>query len=213
VPTDPAFLLPADAMSVEGPDPVLFDRYVNDDDVLSETDADILNRFRVDDDYKAEWAMRKLAAAQAEIDALEAERDRQRAELDAWFDRRTRPSRRTVSFMGDLLTGYGYEQAEEGRKTVDLPSGKIRATDRRHTPRIVIDDPTAVSMWAEETLDFETISEIIPPLPPKVLVSKLGANVTVTETDLGPIVVDANGVPVPGVHVEYGDLTVKVDGR
>jgi hypothetical protein len=213
VPTDPAFLLPADAMNIDGPAPELLDRYVNDADSLTETEADTLDRFRVDDDYKAEWAMRKLAAAQAEIDALEAERDRQRAELDAWFDRRIRPSLRTLSFMEGLLIGYGMDQAEEGRKTVDLPSGKIRATDRRETPRIVIDDPTAVSMWAEETLDFETISEIVPPQPPKVLVSKLGANVMVTETDLGPIVVDVNGVPVPGVHVEYGDLTVKVDGR
>ena len=202
------FLLPAEVMDVGQPTDadldLLFDSSADDETV------EPVRRWAPVDDRGAEWAMRKLAAAAADVETMSIERDRMINEIVTWFEARTKRSRDEVAHWEAVLFQYGVDQHEDhGRKTIDLPSGKITSSDRRETAAPEIIDPAAAAAWAVETLDADTVGEVVPPQPPKVLVSKLKDHVEIVDGK----VIDVNGTEVPGVVVKYGDLTTKVKPR
>lgn len=220
---DPEFLLPADAMETPFDDDAfaaLIAYFENNDPDTEAPDRPSTERFRIEDDSAAEWAMRKLAAATARAQEIDAAAQQHHEEIDRWVDRRMRPARREVEFFEAILVDYGIRQVEEAkRKTVDVPSGKIRSLDRRETPKIVVTNPADLAAWAGTTLSGDDASEVVPPQDPKVLVSKLADHVEVVlardadDRIVGARIIDENGVEVPGVAVEYGDLTTKAVPR
>lgn len=106
-------------------------------------------RWLVEDDDAAEWAMAHLAKATAELDALRARAHRWQAKIQAWFDQAAREPARTAEFMTAHLEWYGRRQrADEDRKSVALPSGKIGT--RSSAAAVEIADKAAVVEWAKE---------------------------------------------------------------
>lgn len=85
------------------------------------------DRFRIQDDVGAVWAMRKLAAAKKRLgeiaDISGAEIDR----IQAWAEYQSREPMRDVAYFEGILMEYGRAQREEGRKTISTPYGSVKS--------------------------------------------------------------------------------------
>jgi len=109
----------------------------------------IAEAFTVDDDSKADWAMRKLASLrrkQAENKAI-AEAEIQR--VTKWLETVNTSLENDASYFEAVLTPYALLQRSEGRKSVLLPHGTIKTTAGR--PKIEIEDEEAFLAWAKES--------------------------------------------------------------
>jgi phage host-nuclease inhibitor protein Gam len=106
-------------------------------------------RWTVTGDGEAEWAMRHVAAATAELESLREQAEAWESRIHAWFMHRAKPLQATVAFMSAHLERYATDlrKADEKRKTVTLPSGKVTTT--RTQPKVVVRDEPAVIEWAE----------------------------------------------------------------
>jgi len=128
----------------------------DDPDELWPDDPAEREAFRVDDDPKAMWAMRKLYECHESIEATRAtaemERERLRKELAAvnrWEEIETGPDRRFAEFLHAQLYGYGKRQRrDEGRKSVSTPYGKV--TTQALQDRIDVEDLEEFTSWALE---------------------------------------------------------------
>lgn len=85
-------------------------------------------RFKIDSDAKAEWAIRKIAEEEAEcerlVDCCEAEIDRYRARQDAYHER---CEKRTANLRAMLLLYFGTVPVKETKtqQKYELPSGSL----------------------------------------------------------------------------------------
>lgn len=95
-------------------------------DDIDEMPEEQRERFRVNDDSAAVWAMRKLAAIQAKQRELTRIADREVQRITEWIEAETKPLERRAAFFEGLLVDYGRRQRmDEGRKSINLPHGKI----------------------------------------------------------------------------------------
>lgn len=169
----------------------------------------------------AEWAMRLLAQAQAEIDELTQARARFVHQIEDWFADATQRARTTVAFFEPHLSHYQRQRrlTDEAKRSLKLPSGVVKST--RYQPAIEVDDATAVIEWAKAHGLGDDLVETTESLR-KAALNRIARPVVVTEdgTPDGPIVESYVEVPsiddepevrrVPGVHVKAGHVDVKV---
>lgn len=108
--------------------------------------------WQVTDLSAADWASRKIAQAKRKIDAVQQERDRLVAKIDAWAERETAGAQRDVSFFESKLISW--LQAElaadpDGKKSRNLPSG---ATVKRVSGRekLVVEDGPSLVEWLRD---------------------------------------------------------------
>lgn len=100
-------------------------------DGLAETggpNAQTVVGWSIDDDDLAEWAGRRLSAARARRAEIADRADRYHAKIDAWFNGEVEREDRTIAYFEGRLADYGLRQREAGRKTVNLPSVRIRTS-------------------------------------------------------------------------------------
>lgn len=109
-----------------------------------------LEGWRIDGPGTAEWAMRHVAACDAELSDLEDQRDDWSSRISWWFTQAAGPLRARRGFFEAHLERYALEvrDADPTRKTVLVPSGKVTTTGRGATVRIV--DADAALEWARE---------------------------------------------------------------
>lgn len=177
----------------------------------------------VTNDDVAEWAMAKLAAVTARVDAMKAHADHLMAQIDSWFHGEMEkrqgdwPSLRDQQvFFASHLEAYARaERDEKGRKTIPLVSGDVAT--RSNPARLVIEDEDALIGWA-----LENAPDLI------VTVSKIPAarlKQSIVVTDAGEVVLHdfdpdefqrpdeiLPGLP-PGVGIEPAHVTVTVKPR
>lgn len=136
-----------------------------DDVNLLPEDEEEREKFVVDDDDKAAWAMRKAyqttqaieaakARAQEEYDRL----DRERAAVDAWVEQETADDRRFYSYLESLLHEYARRQRlDHDRKSLKFPYGKVSTTKKGDV--LDIDDEQALVdyLLAEDRMDHLNI--------------------------------------------------------
>jgi phage host-nuclease inhibitor protein Gam len=174
-------------------------------------------RFIVDDETKAEWALRKLARAEAEL-----ERDRAIAlaeieKVSAWLDARRNVTQRQIDFFRSLLREFHTNElaSDPKRKTISLPSGTLRA--RKAAEKWVVDNEVAFIDWAKVNLPeaVRTREEAA-----KTEIKKLLqiSEVAITTEDGQPAFYASlpdTGEIVPGVTVVpvHGGVTFNVDVR
>ena len=162
-------------------------------------------RVRTDDD--AEWALRKIGAARAELAELEAKAKRWADKIASWFEQAAKDPERTAEFFTAQVERYAMaERREHDRKSVKLPSGKFST---RSVPlALEIDDDEALVEWAVDNLpDAIRVRE-------DVQVSTLRAHVPIVDID-GGVWVDVDTgerreLP-PGTHVRPGRVIPKVE--
>ena len=162
----------------------------------------------------AEWAARRLARAQRQLDEFDEQYEQWLGQLRAWYLRvAARPSAEVV-FMEHRLASFALAERERtGRATVDLPSGAIRTT--RHQAKAVVTNEKELIEWLPTALSRSEVAAVIKQPEPSVLVSELRKRVTVVTDGETYRVMTEHGELVPGVEAEPPHVTasVRVDPR
>lgn len=109
-------------------------------------------RFIVDDETKAEWALRKLARAEADLERDKAIALAEIEKVSVWLDARRNITQRQIDFFKSLLREFHTNElaSDPKRKTISLPSGTLRA--RKAPEKWVVEDESAFVTWAKDNL-------------------------------------------------------------
>lgn len=107
------------------------------------------SRFVIDDENKANWALRKMAQIDARRVEIAEQANRERERIDAWEKRVMDPLDRDLMFFSGLLTEFHRAQleADPDRKTIDLPAGKLFS--RAGQQKWLVDNDAFLE-WARE---------------------------------------------------------------
>jgi uncharacterized protein (DUF3084 family) len=158
------------------------------------------DELKIDTPEKAAWAMRRyriLAQRRAQLEAL-AEAERRR--IEEWLTRVAEPVQGSMEFYAAHLEAWAMSERAKGRKTSDLPDGKIGT---RQTSNSVDVDKSVFVEWAQEAdrLDMLRIS-----YAPDMTAIK---NAVVTN---GLDVIDPiTGEVIPGLSPVPERVTVKIE--
>jgi len=104
--------------------------------------------FRVDDDSKADWAMRKLASIRRKQRENKIIHDREAQRVLEWLEKVNTALEREAEWFESNLRPYALQQRSEGRKSVVLPHGTIKTTAGR--PKFEIANESEFILWAEK---------------------------------------------------------------
>lgn len=133
--------------------------------------------WRIVDDDGAEWALRHIAAANGELEALRRRADSWRERIEAWFVQAAREPAQTAEFFTAHVEWYARQQRELDRKSFALPSGRV--TTRSTAACADVADEEALIGWVDA--DAESRLLVAPPQPRKVYVSELRKRTSVVE--------------------------------
>lgn len=195
------------------------------------TDADIERRrptdydddtWRIENDGDATWALRTLAAHQAELDRLNALAAEEAARIKAWRDDATAGALRGVERMRSYLTGYfiRLRDADDSTpRTYRLPAGKIGARKQQDT--VELTDEAAFIQWCigNDRLDLLRIVPAVADIKKAVVPNREPTDTDTTSLDLtvelakkpkpGPyrLTAAATGEVLPGITYVVGSDT------
>lgn len=170
-------------------------------------------RFRIQDDNQADWALRKIARARQDMKEAEETAAMEIEKINRWLDGQRDESLRTERFFTALLQEY-YEprfMTNPDKKTYKLPSGKVQ----RRTQQPQFDrDNEALLAWLKqrEMTDYIEVKETPKWGELKQQVQVVGEHVVIKD---GPL----KGEIVDGVEVVHRPPTFRVvttegdDGR
>lgn len=103
--------------------------------------------FVVDDDSKADWAMRKLASIRRKQEDNKAIFDREINRVAEWLEKVNTDLERDAEWFESNLKPYALTERYNGRKSILLPHGTIKTTAGR--PKIEIENELEFVAWAE----------------------------------------------------------------
>lgn len=107
-------------------------------------------RFIVDNDDKAQWALRKLAQLQAELDDVEEQVVRERRRIDEWHEAQLKKHAPAIQLFESMLLDYhrARREADPKCKTINLPAGTLHS--RATKSKAEIEDVEAFIAWAKD---------------------------------------------------------------
>lgn len=107
-------------------------------------------RFIVDDEDKANWAMRKLARLRRRQQANADLAAKERARIDEWVTEANDTLEGQAAFFESLLIEFHHGELarDEKRKTITLPTGRLES--RAQQPKVIVDDVDAFIAWAKK---------------------------------------------------------------
>jgi len=110
-------------------------------------EAPVREAFTVDDDAKADWALRKLRSVRQkqEANAKLAQDEIQR--VTEWLSKVNTDLENDARYFEAVLTPYALLQRSEGRKYVVLPHGTIKTNAGR--PKVEVESADEFIAWAE----------------------------------------------------------------
>lgn len=171
----------------------------------SEADNDYTDdRFVVDDDRKAAWAVRKLAMYQSRVADARAVATAERERIDRWLVVQEERHASDIAYFTGLLTQYALAQRDQGRKSIDTPYGVVKT--RAGQPKFVVDDHHAFLEYAKQSHpEWVRVRE-------DADVAALKKAVTVDDTPtLGLVAVTEDGEIVPGLQITPAQVSVTVE--
>lgn len=155
-------------------------------------------RFKIEDDSQATWAMRKISAAKGRMSEIQAIADAEIARIQEWAEREAREPLRDIDYFEFILTEYATKQRAEGRKTVSTPYGSVKS--RMGQAKYVVDDTEAFLQWAKANRpEFIRVKE-------EPDVSAMRERVP-ADSAVDP----ETGEVIPGLRVEPGSPSYKVE--
>lgn len=161
-------------------------------------DDDLRDRFRVEDDDAANWALRKLRAIRARQTDHERLAEGEIARVRDWLAEVVGPLQRDAAFFEGLLADYARrcrENPDDGRKTISLPSGSV--TTRQGSPRWTV-NPDAFLPWARQNFpDLIRVRE-----EPDL------ASIKAAATAVDERAVTAAGEIIPGIVIDPATVSV-----
>ena len=161
-------------------------------------------RFRIQDDNQADWALRKIARARQDMKEAEETAAMEIEKINRWLDGQRDESLRTERFFTALLQEY-YEprfMTNPDKKTYKLPSGKVQ----RRTQQPQFDrDNEALLAWLKQRgmTDYIEVKETPKWGELKQQVQVVGEHVVIKD---GPL----KGEIIDGVEVVHRPPTFKV---
>lgn len=169
------------------------------------TDQGHRDTWTIDDDELANWALRRLAAAQNEIARIRHAARTEIARVEAWADDAEQAVRHDVDFFTGRLIDYRRRlEAADPKlaKTYKLPAGSI--SRRAGRAKVQVLDEAALTAWAlKECPEAVAVRVLTTPLADQRRYQPVG-NV---DDDGTRVLVDADGAVVPGVQVVTGPDT------
>jgi phage host-nuclease inhibitor protein Gam len=162
----------------------------------------VLARWEIDGVGSAEWAMRKLAAAEAEGDEVAGQADEWIREIERWREARLRPLVARSTFFTEHLTRYLRRLRDEdpSKKSLPLPSGTVKS--RTVPPAVEVTDEEAVEAWARNAGRADVLKTT-------VRLSDFKKAVTV-DAEAGVVRDPDTGQPVAGAVVREGGVSYSV---
>lgn len=161
-------------------------------------------RFRIQDDNQADWALRKIARARQDMKEAEETAAMEIEKINRWLDGQRDESLRTELFFTVLLQEY-YEprfMTNPDKKTYKLPSGKVQ----RRTQQPLFDrDNEALLAWLKQRgmTDYVEVKETPKWGELKQQVQVVGEHVVIKD---GPL----KGEIIDGVEVVHRPPTFRV---
>ena len=144
--------------------------------------------FTIDDDSKADWAMRKLASIRRKQAENQAIYERELQRVQEWLQKVNTALDRDAEWFEANLKPYALLQRSEGRKSVVLPHGTIKTTAGR--AKVEIESEDKFIEWAKQSNP-----EL---LRIKTEIDKKNLNALITEDNQ---VISTQGEIVPSVRV------------
>jgi hypothetical protein len=192
------------------------------DEIGSDTLPEPAQRWIIDGTGSAEWAMRHVAAADAQIAALAAQAEEWRERIDAWLERESsRPQATRAFFVGHLERyALNLRAADPAAKTLSLPSGRVTTVGR--VPRVIVTDEEAAVEWARTNAPDAITERIVTSIPLAELRRYVAVHQVISEAWVTNscgcrlYLRDDEGLdlPEPGVEVECSEcLTAATLGR
>lgn len=104
--------------------------------------------FLVDDDRKAEWALRKLKVAIERLDDINRQAVEEIAKVEDWRELVSKTHKQTVTYFENQLRDYmlRVRKEDEDRKSIVLPDGTIES--RAVPAKASVSDRELVIKWA-----------------------------------------------------------------
>jgi hypothetical protein len=161
--------------------------------------AEDRERFRIQNDDQAVWAMRKLSAASKRIQEIKHIADSEIERIQSWAEQQSREPLRDSDYFEAILIEYGRGQRIEGRKSVSTPYGTIKS---RTAPPAFEVDKDAFLEWAKANRpDLVRVKEEPNVADMKAVLEVSGDNAIDPES----------GEVVPGVKVTGHDVRFSVE--
>ena len=151
--------------------------------------------FIVNDDAKADWAMRKLASIRRKQADNKVIYDREVLRVAEWLEKVNTDLERDAEWFESNLKPYALTERYNGRKSLVLPHGTIKTTAGR--PKIEIENELEFLAWAEASQP--ELIRIKKEIDKKVLNTLL--------TDSGDVI-STQGEIVPSVRVIPAETSV-----
>jgi hypothetical protein len=148
-------------------------------------DVHRISRWYPTDVGAAEWAMRKLADHQRNLDEITRQAAEWQSRIDAWHEAMTTKVSARASFFRVALIRWALDERErdpKGPATLTLPSGVVRTTSRKARPKVV--DRAAAAVSAIHNLDDDDRAAVVevPPQPqPVAKATELAKRVRIVE--------------------------------
>jgi phage host-nuclease inhibitor protein Gam len=168
---------------------------------LPEDESNQSEGFKVTDDYKADWALRKYRSYQERIELNESLAEKERKRIEDWLSSENEKLKQKQSFFENHLIAYAIgERDNNDRKTISLPNGTI--STRQGSDSTTIEDKESILGWLKENNHSDVI--------------KVKEELDLTEFKK-QIVIDGEkviwkdtGEIVQGVSVKNGKLSLKI---
>lgn len=148
----------------------------NEIDLLGEQDEPVPHGFVVDTMDKADWALRTMGRAQAEIDRIETTAAALKARIDERLELVTKGQRNTIAAMEAFLRPWADVEVAKanGKRSVKLLSGTVGY--RQSPASLDVQDEIAAVAWlkANGHTDMVRVKEEVQKAPVKKLIETAG---------------------------------------
>ena len=111
-------------------------------------EAPIREAFTVDDDAKADWALRKLRSLRRKQEQNQKLAEAEVQRVSEWLSKVNTDLENDARYFEAILTPYALLQRSEGRKSVVLPHGTLKTVAGR--AKVEIENADEFVKWAEE---------------------------------------------------------------
>ena len=167
---------------------------------LPEEESNHSEGFKVTDDFKADWALRKYRAYEERIKLNEQLAEKERNRIRDWLDKSNKQIAQKQEFFEQHLIAYAIEERKKDRKTISLPNGVISTRQGNDAP--VIEDKESLLSWAKSNSKTEIIK-----VKEDVDLAEFKKHVVV---DGEKVIWADTGEIVQGVSVRDGKLSLKI---
>jgi phage host-nuclease inhibitor protein Gam len=154
--------------------------------------------WKVEDEGGANWALRKLGQARAELARIDEMRQEEQTRLDEWVEASSRGPRSTERFMETRLLAFFRARLIEDPKTRTLhtPGGDLKATK---STTLTVNDQDAVIAFLRASGRDELVKV-------ETSVGKQVVKDLLRKDDDGNLIaVTKDGEPVPGIAIDIDD--------